>query len=107
GAARRELGVHDARAGGEGTMIRRRAVVKGDVQGVFFRDSTRDRARSRGVAGWVANRPDGSVEAVFEGDEDAVESMLRFVREGPRRADVRDVEVTDEEPEGLEGFEVR
>ena len=88
-------------------MIRRRAVVKGDVQGVFFRDSTRDRARSRGVAGWVTNRSDGSVEAVFEGDEDAVESMLRFVKEGPRRAEVRDVEVSEEEPEGLEGFEVR
>ena len=88
-------------------MIRRRVVVKGDVQGVFFRDSTRDRAQSRGVAGWVSNRPDGSVEAVFEGEEDAVESMLRFVREGPRRAEVRDVDVTEEEPEGLGGFEVR
>jgi acylphosphatase len=88
-------------------MIRRRIVVKGDVQGVFFRDSTRERAQSRGVAGWVANRADGSVEAVFEGDEDAVESMVRFAQEGPRRADVEDVEVTEEEPEGLEGFEVR
>jgi acylphosphatase len=88
-------------------MIRRRAIVRGDVQGVFFRDSTRERAQSRRVAGWVANRPDGSVEAVFEGEEDAVESMLRFVREGPRRAEVRDVEVSEEEPEGLSGFEVR
>jgi acylphosphatase len=88
-------------------MIRRRIVVKGDVQGVFFRDSTRERAQSRGVAGWVANRADGSVEAVFEGDEDAVESMVRFAQEGPRRADVEDVEVTEEEPEGLDGFEVR
>ncbi|MFL5884254.1 MAG: acylphosphatase [Thermoleophilaceae bacterium] len=88
-------------------MIRRRIVVKGDVQGVFFRDSTRERAQSRGVAGWVANRADGSVEAVFEGDEDAVESMVRFAQEGPRRADVEDVEVAEEEPEGLEGFEVR
>jgi acylphosphatase len=88
-------------------MIRRRIVVKGDVQGVFFRDSTRERAQSRGVAGWVANRADGSVEAVFEGDEDAVESMVRFAQEGPRRADVEDVEVTGEEPEGLDGFKVR
>ena len=88
-------------------MIRRRAIVKGDVQGVFFRDSTRERAQSRGVNGWVSNRPDGSVEAVFEGEPDAVESMLRFVREGPRRAEVRNVEVTEEEPEGLSGFEVR
>ena len=88
-------------------MTRRHVVVKGDVQGVFFRDSTRDRAQSRGVAGWVANRPDGSVEAVFEGDERAVESMLRFVKEGPRRAEVRDVDVTEEKPEGLQRFEVR
>jgi acylphosphatase len=88
-------------------MIRRHVVVRGDVQGVFFRDSTRDRAQSRGVAGWVSNRPDGSVEAVFEGEEDAVESMLRFVREGPRRAEVRDVDVSEEEPEGVQGFEVR
>jgi acylphosphatase len=88
-------------------MIRRHAIVKGDVQGVFFRDSTRDRAQSRGVAGWVTNRPDGSVEAVFEGEADAVESMLRFVKEGPRRAEVRDVEITEEEPGGLQGFEVR
>jgi acylphosphatase len=88
-------------------MIRRRVVVSGDVQGVFFRDSTRSRAESRGVAGWVANRSDGSVEAVFEGDEDAVRSMIEFAREGPRRAEVRDVEVVEEEPEGLSGFRVR
>jgi acylphosphatase len=88
-------------------MIRRRVVVRGDVQGVFFRDSTRSRAQSRGVAGWVANRPDGSVEAVFEGDEEAVRSMIEFAREGPRSAQVRDVEVVEEEPEGLSGFQVR
>ena len=87
--------------------IRRRVVARGRVQGVFFRDSTRDRARSRGVAGWVTNRRDGAVEAVFEGDPDAVESMVRYVREGPGHADVADVEVTEEEPEGLAGFEVR
>jgi acylphosphatase len=88
-------------------MIRRRVIVKGYVQGVFFRDSTRERAQSRGVAGWVSNRPDGAVEAVFEGDEDDVESMIRFCREGPRSADVRDVDVREEEPEGLDRFEVR
>jgi acylphosphatase len=87
--------------------IRRRIVVHGHVQGVFFRDSTRERARSRGVSGWVRNRPDGAVEAVFEGDADAVESMVRFASEGPRTADVRDVEVAEEEPEGLSGFDVR
>jgi acylphosphatase len=86
---------------------RRRVVVRGRVQGVFFRDSTRRGAQTRGVAGWVANRPDGAVEAVFEGEPDAVESMVRFVREGPGRADVDDVEVSEEEPEGLSGFVVR
>ena len=88
-------------------MIRRRAVVHGSVQGVFFRDTTRREAESRGVAGWVANRPDGTVEAVFEGEPDAVESMLRFTREGPGRAEVERVDVSEEEPEGLEGFAVR
>jgi acylphosphatase len=87
--------------------IRRRVVVHGHVQGVFFRDSTRERAQSRGVAGWVRNRPDGAVEAVFEGDPEAVESMVRFASEGPGRADVNDVEVNEEEPEGLNDFDVR
>jgi acylphosphatase len=59
------------------------------------------------VAGWVANRGDGSVEAVFEGDADAVEELVAFCRSGPSRADVRDVDVTEEEPEGLDGFSVR
>ena len=84
--------------------IRRHVVIHGNVQGVFFRDSTRERAETRGVAGWVTNRPDGAVEAVFEGEPEAVESMLRFAHEGPRRADVDRVEVTEEEPEGLDGF---
>ena len=86
---------------------RRRVVVHGQVQGVFFRDSTRERAQSRGVAGWVRNRSDGAVEAVFEGVPDAVESMVRFASEGPGRADVADVEVSEEEPEGLSDFDVR
>ena len=88
-------------------MIRRRVVAHGRVQGVFFRDSTQREARSAGVAGWVTNRPDGAVEAVFEGDEAAVDRMVEFVRGGPGHADVEDVEVADEAPEGLEGFEVR
>ena len=91
----------------DASSIRRRVIVHGRVQGVFFRDSTRRRAESRGVAGWVTNRPDGAVEAVFEGDPDAVESMMRFVREGPGRADVDEVEVFDEQPEGLRGYRVR
>jgi acylphosphatase len=82
-------------------------VAHGRVQGVFFRDSTQREARSAGVAGWVTNRPDGAVEAVFEGEEDAVQRLVEFVRGGPGHADVEDVEVHDEEPEGLEGFNVR
>jgi acylphosphatase len=88
-------------------VIRRHVVVHGRVQGVFFRDTARRQADSRGVSGWINNRPDGAVEAVFEGDADAVESMVRFCREGPRGAEVERVEVNEEEPEGLTGFEVR
>jgi len=87
--------------------VRKRVVVHGRVQGVFFRDSARRQASSRGVAGWVTNRPDGAVEAVFEGEPDSVDSLVRFMREGPRGADVSDVEVSEEEPEGLSGFEIR
>ena len=85
---------------------RRRVVARGRVQGVFFRDSTRRRAESLGVAGWVTNRPDGAVEAVFEGAPEAVESMVRYAREGPGNAQVSDLEVSEEEPEGLTGFRV-
>ncbi len=88
-------------------MIRRRVIAHGRVQGVFFRDSTRKRAESLGIAGWAANRADGAVEAVFEGEPDAVESMIRYAREGPGRAEVSDLEVTEEEPEGASSFEVR
>ena len=83
-----------------------RVTVHGRVQGVFFRDTTRRMAEQRGVAGWVRNNPDGSVEAAFEGPEDAVEQMVRFAREGPRGAAVEDVEVAEEEPEGLTGFRI-
>jgi acylphosphatase len=88
-------------------VIRRRVVVHGQVQGVFFRDSARRRAQQHGVAGWVTNRWDGAVEAVFEGEPDAVERMVRFMHEGPRGAIVEHVDVTEEEPEGLPGFSVR
>jgi acylphosphatase len=88
--------------------VRRRVVVRGEVQGVFFRDSTRRAAIQRGVAGWVRNRDDGAVEAVFEGEPDAVRSMVEWCRSGPSRADVADMEVSlEEEPDGLDGFEVR
>ncbi|HWH44136.1 MAG TPA: acylphosphatase [Thermoleophilaceae bacterium] len=89
------------------SAVRRRVVARGRVQGVFFRDSTRREAESAGVVGWVANRADGAVEAVFEGDAAAVERLVEFCREGPGRASVESVEVSDEEPEGLRGFEVR
>jgi acylphosphatase len=88
-------------------MVRSRVVVRGRVQGVFFRDTLRRKAGSRGVSGWVANRHDGSVEAVFEGDPDAVAALVELSREGPRGAVVERIEVTDEEPEGLRGFEIR
>jgi acylphosphatase len=86
--------------------VRQRVVVYGYVQGVFFRDTMRRMAQQRGLGGWVRNNPDGTVEAVFEGDADAVERLVGFSREGPRGADVQRVEVFDEEPEGLEGFGV-
>lgn len=77
------------------------------MQGVFFRDTTRRMAESRGVSGWVSNRADGAVEALFEGDADAVEAMLAFCRQGPRGAAVERVEVTEQEPEGVKGFSIR
>ncbi len=77
------------------------------MQGVFFRDTTRRHAEAAGVAGWVRNTPDGTVEAVFEGEPEAVKEMVEFCRRGPSRAEVTSVEVVDEQPEGLSGFEVR
>ncbi len=81
--------------------------MRGRVQGVFFRDSTRRAAESRGVAGWVRNRDDGSVEAWFEGDADAVESMVRWAGSGPSRAEVESVDVEDVAPERHDRFDVR
>jgi acylphosphatase len=88
-------------------VIRRRVTVHGSVQGVGFRFSVARAAQSRGVAGWVSNRPDGTVEAVFEGDPEAVESLARFCRDGPRGAVVDRVEVVEEELEGLRSFGIR
>jgi acylphosphatase len=87
--------------------VRRRVVVRGYVQGVFFRDSCRREARSCGVAGWVTNRHDGAVEAVFEGEPEAVAAMVDWCSRGPRGADVDAVDETLEEPEGLSEFEIR
>ena len=88
-------------------MVRRRVVVHGRVQGVGFRYSLARTAQSRGVAGWARNRADGTLEAVLEGEPEAVESLVRFCHEGPRGAEVERVEVFEEEPEGLTRFDTR
>jgi acylphosphatase len=88
-------------------VIRRRVIVHGFVQGVFFRDTVRRRAFAAGVSGWIRNNRDGSVEAVFEGEPLKVEGLVSFCREGPRGARVDDVVVTVEDPEPLHGFEVQ
>jgi acylphosphatase len=88
-------------------LIRRRVIVSGEVQGVFFRDTCRRTAVEHGVAGWVRNRPDLRVEAVFEGCEGAVRRMVEWCRHGPRQATVTDVDIRDEQPEGLVGFSIR
>jgi acylphosphatase len=87
--------------------VRRRVVIRGHVQGVFFRGSVERLAQRSGVTGWVENRPDGAVGAVFEGEPDDVERLVDFCRRGPRGARVDGVAVSEEEPEGLRGFEVR
>jgi acylphosphatase len=86
---------------------RAEVIVHGAVQGVFFRVETRDRARSLGLGGWVRNMPDGAVEAVFEGDEERIESMVAWCERGPRGARVDDVDVTWAEPQGEDGFSIR
>ena len=85
-------------------MIRRRVVVHGLVQGVFFRDSVRRRALGSGVAGRVRNTREGNVEAIFEGEPEAVERLVSFCHEGPRGARVERVDVFDEIVEGMHGF---
>jgi acylphosphatase len=87
--------------------MRKRVVVHGSVQGVFFRDTMRRLAGQHSVSGWVRNNRDGTVEAVFEGNETSLERLLAFAHEGPRGAQVERVEVFDEEPEGLRGFAIR
>ena len=88
-------------------LIRKRLRVRGRVQGVFFRGATERQARALGVAGWVRNCDDGSVEAVFEGASERVAAAVAFCREGPRSARVDQVECSDEAPEGLRDFAVR
>jgi acylphosphatase len=88
-------------------VVRRRVILTGRVQGVFFRASVKEAAENEGVAGWAANRPDGSVEAVLEGPAAAVDSVLGYCRTGPVNARVETAEVAVEDPEGLSGFETR
>jgi acylphosphatase len=88
-------------------MTRARVRIQGRVQGVFFRAEARARAESLGLAGWIRNAEDGSVEAVFEGDEQRVRSMVDWCRRGPSGARVDDVEVEPEDPTGEAGFDVR
>jgi acylphosphatase len=88
-------------------VIRRHVIVHGRVQGVFFRGTVQRLARQHSVAGWVSNRWDGTVEAVFEGEPAAVERLVEFCRHGPRGAEVERIDVTNEEPEALTGFSVR
>ena len=87
--------------------IARDVVVRGRVQGVFFRDACRRAAGDAGVAGWVSNEPDGSVRARLEGAAEAVDEVLQWMHQGPPHAEVEAVEVTDAQPSGAAGFEVR
>jgi acylphosphatase len=87
--------------------VRRRVVVAGRVQGVFFRDACRSEARAAGVTGWVRNLADGRVEAAFEGEPAAVGRLVAWARQGPPRALVDEVEVHEEDPRGEQGFSVR
>ena len=87
-------------------IVRKRVVVLGRVQGVFFRDETRRLAERHGVAGSIRNTTDGTVEAVFEGPPELVEKLVAFCREGPRDAAVERVEIYEESPEGLRGFRI-
>jgi acylphosphatase len=87
--------------------IRAHVFVSGRVQGVYYRATTRDTARERGVAGWVRNLDDGRVEAVFEGTEAAVESMIEWCHTGSPKARVDDVSVEYGDPDGVEGFDIK
>jgi acylphosphatase len=87
--------------------MRRRVIVHGSVQGVGFRHAVARAAEARGVVGWVQNRGDGTVEAVFEGSDTDVDALVRYCEYGSRGANVFRVETFDEEPEGLSAFEIR
>jgi acylphosphatase len=86
--------------------VRVRMRISGRVQGVYYRDSCRQMAQRLGVAGWVRNLRDGTVEVVAEGPRHDVGALAAWCRNGPPRAEVSGVEIVDEEPEGLQGFRV-
>jgi acylphosphatase len=88
-------------------VIRRRLVIHGRVQGVFFRDSLLRLAERHGVAGWARNTWEGTVEAVLEGEPGAIEPLIDFAHRGPENARVERVDISEEEPEGLSGFQIR
>ena len=91
-----------------GGRERAHVYVSGSVQGVFFRDSAREKAEQLGVAGWVKNLPDGRVEVLLEGPPEQVREMIRWCEQGPPHATVEDVDAEFEGPgEDLDGFEVR
>ena len=85
-------------------VVRRHLLISGRVQGVWFRHSCAEEARAAGLTGWVENRPDGQVEAVFEGGPEAVGRLVAWCRHGPPRAVVTGVEVRDEPPRGERAF---
>lgn len=88
-------------------MSRRRVVAHGQVQGVFFRATVKERADAQGVAGWARNRADGSMEACFEGMPAAVEALVAYCADGPEKARVTRLDVVEEDPQGIRGFRVR
>ena len=87
-------------------VVRRRILIDGRVPGVFYRDTCRREAMAAGVAGWARNRSDGRVEVVAEGPPAAVDRLVAWCRSGPSQAVVTDVDVIDEQPEGLHGFRI-
>ena len=87
-------------------IVRRRVVVRGRVQGVWFRESARRRATELGVGGWVRNAPDGAVEAELEGEAEAVDVLVAWFRHGPSGAQVESAEVEEQAPHGESGFRV-
>jgi acylphosphatase len=88
-------------------IVGRQLRVRGHVQGVFFRSATRREAERRGVSGWAANLPDGSVEIVLEGRSADLEEVVSYCERGPRGAEVTDLEAREHRPLGLSGFEIR